>query len=111
MAVAGAANPVNLPGGHSLQKNATGEYFVQNKSGRVSIHPAILALGYDESWIVACVRNNDIREAETKRFVFMSVSKAGATDTINRNNWDYLIKEIPALGKIKLKQLGKEKCL
>ena len=100
-----------MPNGYELLKNAKGEYFVQYKKGHIVIHPAILSFGHDASWIVACVRNNDIREAEVKRFMFVSISKGGATDTINRKNWEYFLEKLPSLGKVELRQLGTEKCL
>lgn len=98
-----------LPQGHSLLQNELGEYYVENKKGVVMIDPAILAIGHQGHWIVACVKNDSI-DTEPKRYYFINLKIGGTTDTINQENWEYFQTVYEDLGDVEIKPIVEEPC-
>ena len=98
-----------LPAGHKLLQNEQGEYYVKNKDDIVMIDPAIIALGHEGQWIVACVKNDSI-DTDPKRYYFINLRIGGTTDSINQENWEYFKGVYDELENIELKALTEEAC-
>ena len=99
-----------LPGGHMLKKNSNEEYFVINKKKVVMIEPAIIKLGFNRNWILACIKNKSI-DSDLKRWVFINIKNGGTFDSINQENWQYFNNEAyPELQTIKVKAYSDEAC-
>lgn len=98
-----------LPDGHKLLQNEQGEYYIENKEGIVMVDPAIIALGHERQWIVACVKNDSI-DTDPKRYYFINLKIGGTTDSINQENWDYFKTAYDGLGEVELKPLADEPC-
>ena len=96
-----------LPAGHRLLQNDQGDYYVKNKDDVTMIDPAILALGHQGQWIVACVKNDSI-DTDPKRYYFVNLRYGGTTDTINQENWEYFKTAYDGLADVELKALVEE---
>ena len=100
----------DLPGNHALKQNEAGEYYVVNKENITMIEASILKLGFNDKWILACIKHESI-DSDLKRWVFVDVKNGGTFDTLHQENWAYFRDEAyPDLKEIKLKDYSEENC-
>lgn len=104
-----SACSASLPDGYALEKNSAGEMYLKNPQEIMVVYPKILSYGYNEEHFVACIKD-DIPNAELKRYSFVNLKNGNAIATTNLKQWNYFLKEIPSLGKVKLNQVGDETC-
>ena len=108
-ALINSACSASLPDGYTLEKNSAGEMYLKNPQGMIVVYPKILSYGYNEEHFVACIKD-EILNAELKRYSFVNLKNGNAVATTNLKQWNYFLKEIPSLGKVKLNQVGEEQC-
>ncbi len=99
----------DLPHGHQLLQNEKGDYYVINSQKITMIEPAIITMGYDRKWILACIKNRSI-DSDEKRMVCVNLKNGGTVDTIRRENWENFKGIYPELTGIKLEPLLDEPC-
>ena len=104
-----SAMAMDLPKGYALQENDKGEFYVTNKEDTIMIEPKIISLGYNPNWIVACIQNISI-DTEEKRYIFVDLKWGGATDTVNKKNWEYFKTVYPEMENISMQQLSDDTC-
>lgn len=107
--IAGALPVAELPGGHKLVQVRPGVFSVINSNNITVVDPSILAIGYDNQSIVACVKDEQ-EGRDTKRFFLVSLVNGVAIDTINKDNWEYFLRKLPGLGHITMVSLVNEQC-
>jgi hypothetical protein len=105
----GLLQAMDLPGRHNLKQNDKGEYYVVNAQNITMIEPSIIAIGYSKKWILACISNVSI-DSDVKRMVFINLRNKGATDTINRENWEKFREIYPEFNNITLEKLQDTDC-
>ena len=100
----------DLPGHHQLKKNEAGEYYVINKENIKMIEASILKMGFNEKWILACIKHKSI-DSDLKRWVFVDIKNGGTFDTLHQDNWAFYRDEAyPELKEIVLKDYSDESC-
>ncbi len=100
----------DLPRQHSLKQNEAGDYYVTNKEDITMIEPAIIKLGFNRNWILACVKNESI-DTELIRWVFIDLRNGGTYDSLNAENWAFYRDEAyPDLQRIELTDYRDEDC-
>ncbi len=100
---------IDLPKGYEVKVNDKGESYVVNRDGTTMIEPNILQIGSNNKFIIACIKNISI-DTEEKRFMFIDLKWGGATDTVNKKNWEYFKGVYPSMSEIKLEKLSEESC-
>lgn len=105
----GLLQAMDLPGRLSLKQNDKGEYYVVNAQNITMIEPSIIAIGFSKKWVLACISNLAI-DSDDKRMVFIDLRNQGATDTINRENWERFRVLFPELDNINLEKLQDTDC-
>lgn len=104
-----SANAIDLPKGYEVKTNDKGEAYVVNRDDMTMIEPSILQIGSNNKFIIACIKNISI-DTEEKRFMFIDLKWGGATDTVNKKNWEYFKGVYPSMSEIKLEKLSDESC-
>jgi hypothetical protein len=83
---------------------------VINKDNVTMIEPAIIKLGFDGSWILACIKNESI-DTDVIRWVFIDIRNGGTFDSLNSENWHFYREEAyPDLKEIELVRYRDEEC-
>ena len=101
---------VDLPGYHKLKQNESGDYYVVNKENITMVEPAIIKLGANADWILACIKNESI-DTDLIRWVFIDIRNGGTFDTLNAENWAFYRDEAyPDLKQIALEDYQDEDC-
>ena len=74
------------------------------------IEPAIIKLGFNDRYILACIKNESI-DTELIRWVFIDIKNGGTFDTLNTENWSFYRDEAyPELKTIELTNYREEDC-
>lgn len=100
---------IELPKGYEVKVNEAGESYVVNRDDTTMIEPNILQIGSNNKFIIACIKNISI-DTEEKRFMFINLKWGGATDSVNKKNWEYFKSVYPSMSEIKLEKLSEESC-
>ena len=101
---------MDLPGNHKLFQNEEGEYYVQNDEDVTMIEPAIIKLGFNARWILACIKNEAI-DSDLIRWVFIDMRNGGTFDSLNADQWLFYRDEAyPELQEISLTNYRDESC-
>lgn len=105
-----ALHAMDLPGNHVLTQNEQGEYYVINNEKVVMVEPAIIKLGFNSRWILACIKNEAI-DSELIRWVFIDMRNGGTYDSLNADQWLFYRDEAYTdLQKISLTDYRDEDC-
>lgn len=104
------AQAMDLPGNHKLVQNEEGDYYVKNDEDVTMIEPAIIKLGFNARWILACIKNEAI-DSELIRWVFIDMRNGGTYDSLNAGQWSFYRDEAyPDLQEISLTDYRDERC-
>lgn len=106
-----------MPEGYKLEKNANGQLSLINPEGTEVVEPIILSYGFDADNFIACVKPDDThlmehlrKVTDPKRFQAVNFRSGTAMHFINKKQWDDFVKLVPAVGTVKLNQIGTETC-